>query len=677
MSTIPAHIANFVRQEVRVPRSKPLVPVFEAVSNSLDAITDGGGTGTVRVTVLRQPDELDGSRGLPHTFIVEDDGVGFTDENVGAFNLLFSERKLARGGKGRGRFTYLKVFEEVRVESTFTENGSISSRRFSFSPEYTAMDTRTTKGSGPRRTKIWLEKMRLPYAQTVPREATTLEKEFIIHFLPLLLSDNGTEIVIRDGNETHLAEFVREGLVIEQERDNFEIGTRSFSLLQAKLRPRPGLRHRLILAASAREVRGDNLEKFLPVLAAGPLEIAGEQDGFVLIAIVAGQFLDETVDPMRGTFIDEDDDSEMDEDAQHSEPLIAREDLFGEPTSIRHIRREALERVYNLLHPYLIAAIGDRSKAIEAYIRRDGMGYHFLKDAIPDLAKTLRTTDDQAIETSLHSAAYVERRRRTAEARRLLSASPKEKSEHTYFERWQEIVDRLSDVAKSDLANYVAHRRAILDLITDELRTSPDGSYRREEVLHNLVFPKGKQSGNISYEQQNLWLIDERLAFHEHLYSDISIRRITGSEVIPALRPDLAIFETGFAAFHDGAKPPTQLVIVELKRPGREDASRDEPVRATLQYVEHLKSGRARTEGGAVIDIEATALTTVYLLSDWTADFRRYLRREDFRPMPGDIGQYKFHETENIMFIAMSFDRVVEGARRRNSIFFKKLGIDQ
>jgi hypothetical protein len=245
------------------------------------------------------------------------------------------------------------------------------------------------------------------------------------------------------------------------------------------------------------------------------------------------------------------------------------------------------------------------------------------------------------------------------------------------FDRFHEILNKLGDVAKSDLANYVAHRRAVLDLIEDLLRTTPEGSYRREEVLHSIVFPKGKQSSDVSYEQQNLWLIDERLAFHEHLYSDISIKRITGGEVDSLRRPDLTIFESGFAAFHDGAKPPAQLVLVELKRPGREDTSRDDPVTATLDYISKLKSGRALTEGGAVIDVEQNALTTVYLLADWTANFRRYLEREDFKPMPGDIGQYRYRDRENIMFIAMSFERLVESSRRRNKIFFKKLGIDQ
>lgn len=78
-----------------------------------------------------------------------------------------------------------------------------------------------------------------------------------------------------------------------------------------------------------------------------------------------------------------------------------------------------------------------------------------------------------------------------------------------------------------------------------------------------------------------------------------------------------------------------------------------------------------------MIDIEPGALTTVYILADWTADFRSYLQREDFREMPGDVGRYRYRSTENIMFVAMSFTRLLEGARRRNRIFFKRLGIEQ
>lgn len=494
----------------------------------------------------------------------------------------------------------------------------------------------------------------------------------------MLLSDRKVEIIVVDGEEIHLAEFFRTHLLIELKREPFQIGERTFSLVSAKLRPRSGLRHRLILAASAREVRSEPLEKVIPVLASGPLDMEGEPDGFHFVGVIEGAFLDEAVDPMRVTFTDEDEETELEDEAEKAdEPLVPRGDLFGEPQSIRQIRTEALKIVRQQLEPYISAAIEKRSEAISNYIRRDGMGYHFLKSEIPDIAKRLRSIDDQAIETSLHAAAYVERRKRSDQAQQLLSASPKEKSEDAYFKRWTQIVDGLGNIAKSDLANHVAHRRVILDLVDDVIKTTEEGSYRREEVIHSIVFSKGKQTGEVGEEQQNLWLVDERLAFHEHLYSDITIGRIIGGEVDALERPDLAIFESGFASFHDGNRPPAQLVLVELKQPGRTNASRDDPVSKTLAYVEKLKSGHAKTEGNAVIDIEPNALTTVYILADWTADFLRYLQREAFKAMPSDVGRYMYRDEEKIMFIAMSFSRLVESARRRNRIFFKKLGIEQ
>jgi hypothetical protein len=115
---------------------------------------------------------------------------------------------------------------------------------------------------------------------------------------------------------------------------------------------------------------------------------------------------------------------------------------------------------------------------------------------------------------------------------------------------------------------------------------------------------------------------------------------------------------------------------VELKQPGRTNASQDDPVTKTLSYVEKLKSGHAKTESGAVIDIQPNALTTVYILADWTADSLRYLKREAFKEMPGDVGRYMYRDEERIMFIAMSFSRLLESARRRNNVFFKRLGIE-
>src|SRR3546814_4622842 len=63
-------------------------------------------------------------------FIVKDNGMGFTDNNRNAFDTLYTERKIADGGKGFGRFTCLKYFDRVSVASTFADGDAFRDHTF-------------------------------------------------------------------------------------------------------------------------------------------------------------------------------------------------------------------------------------------------------------------------------------------------------------------------------------------------------------------------------------------------------------------------------------------------------------------------------------------------------------------------------------------------------------------
>lgn len=672
MSGIPVNIRNYIDQEVRVPRRTPLLPVFEAVHNALDAIVERGTQGTVSIRVERHPAETDGSRGAPFRFIVKDDGIGLDDDNTAGFDVLSSVRKKSRGGKGRGRFTYLRVFDEVTIDSNFDRGGRRYKRAFRFGFDYKGCPTQGLPTSDPVGTTLTLSAMSPDFARYVPKDAAILAREFITHFLPVLLSRPGPAIILDDGKAEDLASLVKNELFVSSEPDPFSIGDRTFDLQHVRLRPRRGLRHRLVMAAAAREVDGVDLEKHIPTLSPKPLEVTDTDEGYLVFGIVQGDYLDEIADPHRLSFRDDMETGDASPDAAEQ----SQADMLGDPLSVAQVRRSAISRIRDKIAPQLEQAVKDRTDAITNYIRRDGMGYHFLRGRIPDLAEKLRSTEDHVIEAVLHQAAYEERSDRRTKVEQLLKATPKEKTEETYFDRWHAIVADLSDEAKSDLADYVAHRRAIIDLAEDLLRTTPEGTYRREEIVHSILFPKGKQSGEVGYEQQNLWLVDERLSFHEHLFSDVSVRRMSKGADPSLLRPDLTIFESGFAAFHDGGAVVSQVVLIELKQPARDDVSRDDPIKKAIEYVDRLKSGKAKTEGGAVIDVDDDALTTVYLLNDWTADFRKLLRLYNFVPLPGDSAEYVYRERDKIMMIAISFKRLIENARRRNRIFFRKLGIE-
>src|SRR3546814_7886054 len=57
--------------------------------------------------------------------------MGFTDNNRNAFDTLYTERKIADGGTGFGRFTCLKYCDRVSVASTFADGDAFRDRTFS------------------------------------------------------------------------------------------------------------------------------------------------------------------------------------------------------------------------------------------------------------------------------------------------------------------------------------------------------------------------------------------------------------------------------------------------------------------------------------------------------------------------------------------------------------------
>ena len=93
------------------------MPVVETIVNAVQAIDElRGSDGRVSVRALRAPQgKLDG--GLPDVtgFDIEDNGIGFNDAHRQSFDTLYTDRKIAEGGKGFGRFTCLKYFEDPAI----------------------------------------------------------------------------------------------------------------------------------------------------------------------------------------------------------------------------------------------------------------------------------------------------------------------------------------------------------------------------------------------------------------------------------------------------------------------------------------------------------------------------------------------------------------------------------
>src|SRR5438128_1719473 len=109
-------------ENVRLSKANCLLPVFEAIVNSIHGIEDSGrNDGVIDVTVERdaQPQMLGEEfteKQRIKDFIIADNGVGFTEENYRSFETSDTSSKKSKGGKGVGRLLWLKAFDHADVE---------------------------------------------------------------------------------------------------------------------------------------------------------------------------------------------------------------------------------------------------------------------------------------------------------------------------------------------------------------------------------------------------------------------------------------------------------------------------------------------------------------------------------------------------------------------------------
>src|SRR5689334_3398567 len=120
---------------------------------------------------------------------------------------------------------------------------------------------------------------------------------------------------------------------------------------------------------------------------------------------------------------------------------------------------------------------------------------------------------------------------------------PKKTSLWEFKKRFDDFFEKISEVNRADLARYVCHRKAIIEFLQTQLALQKEGKYKREETLHSIIFPQGSTSDDLLFEDHNLWLVDERLAFHVCLSSDRQIKKTQVLQNKSRKEPDILVFD--------------------------------------------------------------------------------------------------------------------------------------
>lgn len=343
------------------------------------------------------------------------------------------------------------------------------------------------------------------------------------------------------------------------------------------------------------------------------------------------------------------------------------------------IERIVIESVSDFLVPYTQEAKSRKEYLITAYIDENAPQYRHILRNFPERIDAIPLgISETSLDNHLYEISRDVERELKDEAQQLLEQEvipQDEKSAEHYMELFSKWWQEYNDLGKANLAKYITHRRVILHLLEKALGIQDSGKYSREEAIHKIMFPLRATSDDISYDDHNLWIIDEKLAYHHYLASDIQLRKNEILDSESKLRPDLVFFFNNSIAIVDEESPYfSGIVIFEFKRPMRDDYLDDEnPIPQVFSYVTEIKAGRAKTKDGRPFNIPPGTPFYCYIVSDLTESLKQQAEFYSLRSTPDGSGYIGFNPNLGTYVEIISFDKLINDAKKRNRILFDKL----
>ena len=654
-----------------LPKSHGLMPVFEAVVNSIHSIeeNENSNNGEIVLRINRVPqntfDQKDQLVQPIIGFTISDNGCGFDETNLKSFETLDSDHKIDKGCRGVGRLMWLKVFDLVKVESHFFDfDGQLKRRLFRFDDKQGIHDEKvgaaTKDHSG---TIIELVGFDTGYRSKVPVKGFSIANQLLEHVLWYFVRQGcAPKILVEDSGEVFdLDDLLDEHMHASAFSEAIAIGDYSFDLTHIKFRASVNKKHQLALCAANRLVKEESIQGKIPGLYGKISDAAGE---FTYTCYVSSNYLDDRVRSERTSF-------DIAENV---------EDMLNE-VSFKDIRDAVLARTREYLQDVLAENVSAGRKRIDDFINSQAPRYRPITNYV---AEELLIVDpeksDKEIELHLHSQWYEVERQLVSEGHDIMQPQNKEHVEE-YKERLSDYLQKAEDLKKSDLANYVSHRKVIIDLLQKSIERMDDGKYAREDMIHELIMPMRKDSSEVLQDSCNLWLIDERLAFHNFLASDktLNAMSITGNN--STKEPDLLslrVFDNPLLVNDQNSFPLASITVVEIKRPMRNDMREGEdkdPIDQALSYLERIREGKVKTKLGRPIPGNNDIPGYCYVLCDLTESMHRRCRRANLRITSDGMGYFGYNEPSHAYIEVISFDQLVKAAKERNRAFFDKLGL--
>jgi hypothetical protein len=669
--TVETSVTGRVKN-ISVSLSKPLVPLFEAISNSIDAIQENNeGEGRIDIEILRDEGSLfkgaesSTERQLAEIngFTIRDNGVGFNERNYREFNVADTTYKAKSGGRGVGRFTWLRTFKQVEIESHYFENGQHKRRDFIFTLSETGIEGHKcdNEPGEQRETIVRLVDYEESYRKRCPKKLDIIAAFIVEEFLDIFLGASCPEIFIHDAftnDEINLDDFFK-SVMLTSKLENIEIKGHSFDLIHAQLHSTHISEHRIYYCAKNRAVKPEKLLG-IPNLPSRLTADTGEE--FIYSVYVSSPLLDEYVNSDRMGF----------SIPEENVPILADE------VSLADIRLAVKERCKQYLSRYTEPLKKKKREKIDRYMEGNGVMY---RPILSKLDKAFDDIDIEATDAEIDLRLYQEYQKIQLEIRRqgqdLLREVFADFSDYEKFKgRLLEHFTNISEMGQSDLARYIVQRKMFIEFLRKLLALRADGKYTLEDKIHTLICPRWKTSDTLTFEGHNLWLIDERLAYYIFLSSDKQIKTIPLLESEGEGKPDIIIFDKAFAFAESKDAPFSTITIIEFKKPLRNEYDdKENPFNQVAGYSEIIRSGKAKYADGRAMPVNPNIPIYAYIICDLTPRLEWWAKMAGLQKSADGLGYFGHMNQFSIYVEVMSYEKVLIDSDKRHTAFFEKLGI--
>ena len=425
-------------------------------------------------------------------------------------------------------------------------------------------------------------------------------------------------------------------------------------------------KHSLLFSGNKRIVTSKPLSTLIPNLNRSLQKDDGQL--FDIFSIVSGSYLDQHVNRERTEFNIPD---KAPAKKSSGRPLL----------SLEEIQAAVVSSTQNHLEDYLIALRDEKDEYIKNFVDTEAPQYKSLLKYTERIDKIKPGLSYDKLDIELHKLRNdISVETREGVGRILEYSSAIHPNTKEFADDLKKVMGMITDMAETDLADYVVQRKMILMLFERVLKVNSKNSYELEARIHNIVFPMRKSSDEVDYKEHNLWLIDERLAYHRFLRSDKPLNEDDKDspkpDIVVASLPNRTSFDKNLLYTDSQSSPYDSFTIIEFKRPMRDSFSGPEadPIAQVQRYVNYVLTGKATTDDGRPINPKY-AKFYCYIICDLTQPIRDFANDRGFTETGDGEGYFWYNSNSKAYFEIISFDKLVKDSKQRNQILFDKLGI--